>query len=218
MKITAIVPCYNEPADRLDATLASIEAIGDVRIIVVDDGSDVAPEIARDVGLVVLPKNKGCAAALNAGIAEAEEDSWILRVDCGDTVFKKREQLEACSAAGKWASFSDSFDLVNQQKVGTAINWRSRIFTDGQFAASTTVFHKSIWYHVKFDESLRWCDDWDFAVKVQAKFGWFHFPEVTANVGCFPGGVTDRGKTLAAERNLDRVKVVKLARQLGRHA
>jgi glycosyltransferase involved in cell wall biosynthesis len=220
-RLAVVIPCFNEPPDRLAETIAStrlLAPLSDVCVIVVDDGSSERAQVPEGVTLVRLPENKGCAAAMNVGIGTASNYSWILRLDCGDTFRgNKVAQVQAAISSGFVASFSNTHDSLNDREYSPASNWQSRIYTDSQFAASASVFNKAVWCGVGgYDESLSWCDDWDFAVKVQAHYGWHYYPHVTADVACHPGGITDRGAQNNVARQKDRAEVVKRSRDLQR--
>lgn len=77
MKVSAIVPAYNE-ADRIAAVLVPLKQCGCVdQVVVVDDGSyDRTGEIARRLGVevIALPENCGKAAALDRGVQRAQHD------------------------------------------------------------------------------------------------------------------------------------------------
>lgn len=81
MTVSAIVPAYNE-SDRVAATVAAIRALDGVdEVVVVDDGSrdDTAARAeAAGARVIRLPRNRGKAAALEAGIAAATGDALLL--------------------------------------------------------------------------------------------------------------------------------------------
>jgi glycosyltransferase involved in cell wall biosynthesis len=80
MKVSAIVPAYNE-AERIAAVLEPLtkaECVGE--IIVVDDGStDETAHVAEKfpVKVIQLPRNSGKAAALDRGVREACNDVFL---------------------------------------------------------------------------------------------------------------------------------------------
>ena len=80
MAISAIVPAYNE-AGRIGAVLEPILASRLVdEVIVVDDGSTdgTAEETGKfPVRLIRLPDNRGKAAALDAGVSAARNDTFL---------------------------------------------------------------------------------------------------------------------------------------------
>lgn len=77
MKVSAIIPAYNEAA-RIGAVLEPVLAAPSVHeVIVVDDGStDETAAVAARYGVKVvrLPENRGKGAALAAGAREAQGD------------------------------------------------------------------------------------------------------------------------------------------------
>ena len=88
--ISVIVPGYNV-ADTveacLDSLLAQTAAREDYEVIFVDDGStDGTPDIVRkygDVRLLILPANRGAAAARNLGLQEARGEIILFTdADC----------------------------------------------------------------------------------------------------------------------------------------
>ncbi|MET0885807.1 MAG: bifunctional polysaccharide deacetylase/glycosyltransferase family 2 protein [Mycetocola sp.] len=91
-RVAIIVPAYNEAAG-IEAAVSSLAQADypNLRVIVVDDGStDGTAHLARALELpnvrVVMQTNQGKPAALNTGLALADEEV-IVTVD-GDTVFE----------------------------------------------------------------------------------------------------------------------------------
>lgn len=80
MKVSAVIPAYNE-ADRIGAVLKPLLSASSVsEVIVVDDGStDATSEVARRYGVKVVrfEENRGKGAALVAGAREAEGDALL---------------------------------------------------------------------------------------------------------------------------------------------
>lgn len=82
MKITALIPAYNEER-RLPATLAALRSRHELdHIIVINDGSvDGTARIAQEAGadeVVSLSKNSGKGAALTEGAALIKPDTGIV--------------------------------------------------------------------------------------------------------------------------------------------
>ncbi|MEN3009518.1 MAG: glycosyltransferase family 2 protein [Candidatus Bipolaricaulaceae bacterium] len=104
MKVSAIIPAYNEAA-RIGAVLEPVLAAPSVHeVIVVDDGStdDTAAVAARyGVKVVRLPENRGKGAALAAGAREAKGDVLLfLDADLTGLTPKHVEDLVRAYAEG----------------------------------------------------------------------------------------------------------------------
>lgn len=84
-EISIIVPTFERPRQVGRAVASALAQDADVEVIVVDDASRAAPALPADprVALVRLDKNRGPAAARNAGVAAARAD-WIAFLDSDD--------------------------------------------------------------------------------------------------------------------------------------
>lgn len=105
MKVTAVIPAYNEAA-RIGAVLEPVLAAPSVHeVIVVDDGStDRTAEVAAGYGVKVvrLPENRGKGAALVAGAREAKGDVFLfLDADLTGLTPKHVEDLVRAYAQGQ---------------------------------------------------------------------------------------------------------------------
>jgi glycosyltransferase involved in cell wall biosynthesis len=80
-RVSAVVPAYRE-AERVADTVAALSRLAPVdEVIVVDDGSpDETAEVAREAGAIVvrLPRRKGKAGAVAAGLAKAAGEVLLL--------------------------------------------------------------------------------------------------------------------------------------------
>ena len=222
--LSVVIPCFNEAPDSISRTVQSVvETVPDADIILVDDGSEepVSPPVIAEAGddgpdgpterlvplgdvrVIRLDTNRGPAAALNLGY-DAAQRALIARLDVGDVWYPeaKRAQIEAALTVP--ASFAASFD----EEVGTPTpvraDWASRIYTDNQFQASTTIVDRRVWRALPFDEDLRWCDDWDWHMRVQHLVGWSRFDAITGTATCWPTGhnkrVVDEAREAAKRR------------------
>jgi glycosyltransferase involved in cell wall biosynthesis len=215
MNVVTVIPTYRDTLEQLSLSVESaLRVTGMEGVLIVADG---APRIPREVldrfgpdgrvRLLVLDKNRGCPAALNAGIAELADDSLVCRLDAGDEFFpeiKTRQVIELMIAAPSSCSFSAHHDSVTgATRMPYARMWARAIYSDNQFAASTTVFHKRVWFDVGgYDESLRYGDDWDFHMRVQHVVGWSPFWDVTCSAGELAGGLTDSARRDPVKRKL----------------
>jgi glycosyltransferase involved in cell wall biosynthesis len=228
--VIVVIPCHREPLELLDRSVESAVATPGVEgVLLVVDGAD--PQLAHDVAAAhaiavavqVLPleRNVGCAAALNAAIRCLETDTIIARLDCGDAFYPetKTRQLAEMLERGSRASFSGHHDIITGKTwLPSADLWASAVFRDSQFAASTTVFRREAWIAVGgYDESLRYADDWDFALRMQHLVGWSLHHDVTGDAQEHPGGISDaarRDRTKLKRRAIDTAHVHDVARAL----
>ncbi len=85
MKLTVIIPIYNE-ASTLSALLARVQQVPvDKEIIVVDDGSDketkeeLQKAVTADILLLTHPENRGKGTAIRTALARAAGDAVIIQ-------------------------------------------------------------------------------------------------------------------------------------------
>jgi glycosyltransferase involved in cell wall biosynthesis len=85
MKLTVIIPIYNE-ASTLGALLARVEALDiEKEILVVDDGSDEETKLAlqqavsNDIKLITHPQNQGKGSAIRTALSNATGDVVIIQ-------------------------------------------------------------------------------------------------------------------------------------------
>jgi glycosyltransferase involved in cell wall biosynthesis len=85
MKLTVIIPIYNE-ASTLGVLLSRVEAVDiEKEILVVDDGSDdetkhaLQQAISGDIKLITHPKNKGKGTAIRTALSNATGDAVIIQ-------------------------------------------------------------------------------------------------------------------------------------------
>jgi len=124
MKVSAIVPAYNE-AERMQAVILPLQQAESVdEIIVVDDGSsDGTAEIARGLGVQVmqLPCNVGKAAALEQGVRRARNDVLLfldadlvgLRPDHVDRLVRLYREKELDMVVGVFKNGRLNTDLAH---------------------------------------------------------------------------------------------------------
>lgn len=209
--IVTVIPAYNEAADRVRAAVESARAVSDL-VVVADDGS--SEPIVCDGALVVRQDNKGPAAAMNLG-ARAALDAGatrIARLDVGDRFCADTKRRQLALTAPALASWH--FDLVESKVFRPLDWWRRAIYWDGAFCICTCVVTAEVWRASGgFDESLRYGDDWDFAMRIENAVGWTMFEEVTCEAGAFDGGHTkgaDHDPVKRKRKHDDSMRVRKL--------
>lgn len=217
--ISAIIPCKDERPEVLAATVESALAVCD-EVVICDDGSADPVRFEHEaVRIVRHAKARGPAAAANAA-AKAASGLFVARLDCGDRFYmSKREQLAVHIHENVQASFSLAVNERNGKPWPVPATWRTQLFNDAVFPVSSTVVSKALFAMVGgYDESLRYCDDWDFCVRVQAAHGWTPVLIITGTATCWDGGHTDlwNDETKKQRWSLDHAKVATLARSLAR--
>jgi len=168
MKISAVVPAYNEAA-RIGAVLRPLVSCPLVdEVIVVDDGSDDGTAaVARRFGVRVieLPENQGKAAALDAGVDAARNDV-LLFLDA-DLVGLRPEHIERMINAYADGGVDMVVGVFADGRVNTDI---AQFFNP--FASGQRVISKTIWARAR--EKVH---EMDYGIemalsKLAAKEGW----------------------------------------------
>jgi len=141
MKISAIVPAYNE-AQRIGAVLEPLLAAPSVaEVIVVDDGStDGTDKVAQKYGVKVvrLLKNQGKGAAMSAGVREATGDTLLfLDADLTGLTAQHIEDLVQAYQAGDAGVVIAVF---RKGRAATDFSQRLVPFLSGQ-----RIMPKSLW-------------------------------------------------------------------------
>lgn len=221
--VVVVVPCYNELQERLERSVASALAVPGVDLVrVVDDGSPVPAVLEpRDrVEVLRCSQNGGPSAALNTGIRDLPDDAIIVRLDVGDVFYPEPKARQiAMAKAGAPAVCSWHFDPVHDRIHKISDDWATRIFTTCQFSSTASVFTRAAWLEVgRFDETMRWADDWLFLAQVQAYIGWTVFPEVAGEHGEHPGGHSDvsRDPEKKRRRLADQSRAARICAALGK--
>jgi glycosyltransferase involved in cell wall biosynthesis len=210
--VSVIIPCWNEEPEDLqetvDSVVASCEESGLIyEVLVIDDGSDVAPN----------PSGATVASFPHAGIPSALNRGWALSqgqrlcvVSAGDGFYLEKVRAQWCEMVASAAAASvHAYDNAKGEHVRAGDAWERDIWNDCQFCLSTMMIDADMWAAVRgFDEDLLWCSDWDFAAKVQECEGWLYIDYVLGHADEHPGGHTDRGMG-TKERDRCRAKVAK---------
>lgn len=167
MKVSAILPAYNE-AERIGAVLEALIATEKVdEIIVVDDGStDETAEVAKRYGveLLSLPRNMGKAAALDHGVKLARNDV-LLFLDA-DLVGLRPEHITRMIEAYERRSLYMVIGVFKEGRLNTDISQVIAPYLSGQ-----RVLNRAVWDRVRKSERM------DFGVemaltKLALKEGW----------------------------------------------
>lgn len=192
--ISVIIPSFNH-AKFIAAAIRSVsqQSYKNWELIVVDDGStDGTDKIANEL-LSVLPqhsvfiqqKNSGAHNAINRGIQNAK-GKWISILNSDDEYHPERLQslLQFCDAKAhfcfssiqlideegrtidfhskRWNYFRSHLDEIQKNpSVGFAFLKKNVSISTGNF-----FFHRDLFTKVGPFRSLRYCHDWDFALRI----------------------------------------------------
>lgn len=215
--IATIIPAYNEPPAHVQAAVESARAVSDL-VVVADDGSRHPVSIESDGVLVVRQENNGPAAAMNLGARAAIDAgaTTLCRLDVGDSFLEEPKRRQIALSAEHHAVASWHVDPVEGKTFRPLPNWRRVIYWDGAFCICTIVVSADLWRDMGgFNESLRWADDWDFAMRVEQRHGWHMFAEATCLAGAFDGGHTKGAEADPIKRALKHECMVRTL-ELGR--
>ncbi len=118
---SVLIPAYNAEIFFRELTDRLHSSMGDIRIIVVDDGSiDNTAEIARSAGATVLrhDKNRGKGAALQTGFDFIKNKADIKFILTMDADLQHRPE-----------DIQKFFDAQQQTEADIIVGWRERIGT-----------------------------------------------------------------------------------------
>ena len=182
MLISFIIPCYNIEAQLVRECISSITALalpdGEREIILVDDGSDVAPidELTdlRDRIIYVRQSNKGLPGARNTGLRIAsgryiqfiDADDMLVQYPyehCLDIVRYKNPDIVMFESTSRHSRSGARVPFVCPQPVS------GRQYMCGnnlRAAAWGYIFRRDIMGSLRFDESLRSHEDEDFTPRL----------------------------------------------------
>lgn len=133
-RISIIIPVLNETANRIKSTLASVQNVENVEVIVVDGGShNETVAIAQSWGVKVLSSTAGRACQMNAGVTAATGD--ILLFLHADTSLPARFEKLVPLTLAQPGTVAGAFELKidspmrSLRLIEKMVNLRSRFFS-----------------------------------------------------------------------------------------
>lgn len=167
MKVSAIVPAYNE-AERIGAVLQALIAAEKVdETIVIDDGStDGTAGVAKGFGAKVLslPENMGKAAALNQGVRLARNDVFLF-LDA-DLVGLRPEHVDRMIEAYEQKGLYMVIGVFKEGRLNTDLSQVIAPYLSGQ-----RVLNRDVWERVRKTEKLEFGVEMALT-KMALKEGW----------------------------------------------
>ena len=194
--ISVVIPCYNR-RDKLPACLLSVlgQTYTNIEVIVVDDAStDATWELFENVTdprvkYLRYDVNRGACYARNYG-AEHAAGELLAFQDRDDTwhaqkLEKQRRLLEESGAdlcfcgmnriAHDGSSYYFPVHDFHEEKA------LEEFLAENRAGTQTMLMKKSVWEALRFDESFRRYQDWDFAIRAAERFRLCYLPEALAD-------------------------------------
>lgn len=193
--ISVVIPCYNR-RDKLPACLLSVlgQSYPHIEVIVVDDAStDGTQELFENipdprVKYFRYEQNRGACYARNYG-AERATGELLAFQDSDDTwhAEKLEKQLRLLEESGADLCFcgmnrishdgSSYYFPVHAFHPEKALE---EFLAENRAGTQTMLMKKNVWEQLRFDESFRRYQDWDFAIRAAAGFRLCYLPEALA--------------------------------------
>lgn len=193
--ISVVIPAYNAERTVLE-TVESVQkqTFSDIEIIVIDDGStDRTVEIIqriRDERLKICSyKNGGLPVARNRGISHANGE-FISFIDADDlwTLDKLELQLAAlqqhpeAGVAYSWTSYfidGQEQSIFPYNPVFSEGNVYDKLLVNNFVASGSNILarRKAIESVGEFEPTLKSCEDWDFYIRLAAKWHFVVVPK-----------------------------------------
>ncbi|MBD1902926.1 MULTISPECIES: TIGR04283 family arsenosugar biosynthesis glycosyltransferase [Cyanophyceae] len=149
-RISIIIPVLNEAADTIRSTLASVQNVENVEVIVVDGGSqNETVALVQSWGVKVLFSTAGRACQMNAGATAATGDILLfLHADTSLPLgFEKLVPLTLAQSGTVAGAFELKINspMRSLRLVERMVNWRSRFFSlpygDQAIFLKASLFH-----------------------------------------------------------------------------
>lgn len=193
--ISVVIPCYNRK-DKLPACLESVlgQSYPRIEVIVVDDAStDKTEELFAAlpdprVKYFRYEQNRGACYARNYG-AERSSGALLAFQDSDDTWHpdKLKKQLACLRESGADMCFcgmnrvspdgSRYYFPVHDFHPEKALE---EFLAENRAGTQTMLMHRCVWEKLRFDESFKRYQDWDFAIRAAAGFRLAYLPEALA--------------------------------------
>lgn len=190
--VSVVIPCYNRK-DRLLACLSSVlsQSYDRLEVIVVDDGStDNVQELFTNIAdprlrFLRYEKNQGACYARNYG-AERVRGEYIAFQDSDDIWYpdKIERQLAFLKKSGADMCFC-GMDRVSAAGSGyyfpvhgfSPENALEQFLSENRAGTQTMLMRRHVWESLRFDESFRRYQDWDFSIRAAKDFALAYLPE-----------------------------------------
>ena len=199
-RISVVIPCYN----RRDRILASVESVlgqsyDALELLVVDDAStDGTAELFENypdqrLRFLRYEENRGACYARNYG-AERATGEYLAFQDSDDIWHRDKLEKQLCHLRRTGADMS--FCGMNRvSERGSHFYYPVHPFhpergleemlAENRAGTQTMLMRREVWEKLRFDESFRRYQDWDFSIRAARDFQLAYLPEalVESTVG-----------------------------------
>ena len=185
--ITVVITTYNY-ATFLPKAIESVlnQTYGNFEIIVIDDGSDDdTKSVIKDHSTVkyFFQENKGLAAARNAGIRKSkgdylvflDADDW-LETDALEQNYKViKDKPDIAFVSGNHYFLRVETGIVYPISVTVTSSHYMRLLQSNYIGMHATVmFQRWVFNKIRYDETLRACEDYDLYLSITRKYPVLH--------------------------------------------
>ena len=206
MTFSVVIPMYNAEKTIVSSIESCLQqTLSPLEVIVVDDASSdkscelVESKFGSRVQILRQEENKGPSVARNKGWNISKGD-YVVFLDSDDRFHPRK--LAICAEI---LEANDSIDLLwHPFQTETLPNYitgvdhsikqtilRSLLIAN-KVSSSAIVFKTNL--HIRFDEKMRYCEDYDLALRTVYKFRVWHSPLVLTQLGrplLSPGGFSN---------------------------
>lgn len=190
--ISVIIPAYNRK-EKLPACLDSVlkQKYPNFEVIVVDDGSSDGTETLftaepeQRVKYFRYERNRGACYARNYGALRANGE--ILAFQDSDDTWNENKLMRQylrllrdgadmcfCGMRRKPVSGKSFYYPVHEFHPEHALE---DMLAENRASTQTMLMYKYVWEEIRFDESIRRYQDWDFSIRAAARFKLCYLPE-----------------------------------------
>ena len=219
VQFSIILTTYNRP-DLLKDALASVgrQTLRDFEVVLVNDNGEPVESLLAacdfPVTYVRQGRNRGLSAARNAGLKLAR-GTYVCYLDDDDfylpdhlatlartfashpntVVYTGVEYVDERLEAGRRIELARSRPFLHQEHD------RERLFIQNYIPVNTWAHPRSMLATVgEFDTGLTAFEDWDMLLRLGARYGFVHAPEVTTEVRVRQGSTAGSDQMLGRER------------------
>jgi len=209
--VSVIMPVYNGEkflAEAIDSLLN--QTYQNWELVVIDDGStdntaNITKSYADDRIKYRFQENQGQASALNHGlnlsqgdfVTTLDADDWYPPNSLGDRAnfLAQNPDFGAVYGDGNYCNEQGENLLKFSKHMPNGINgdvYDMLIVSPFYGTGATVLIRKSILsqYKISYDESIVWCQDWDFYIRLAAKSLFGYVDSITINYRLHGEGMT----------------------------